>query len=121
MTGFIPYDLIGNWCSECGRAKSFRLFPGTLTGCSECDAVISRHRCIRRPELELGQAWECPDCDSIWTLDAIQEKCPDCCDDCDHEVTVKHWDYIPGDRIDSAPKHVPQSYAPFRNPFPRCR
>ena len=81
--------------------------------------MITRHRCTKRPELELGQTWECPDCDSIWTLDAIQEKCPDCCGDCGHQVEGKHWDYVPGDRIDTAPKHKPQPYTPFRSKFER--
>ena len=61
-TGILAYDLAGNWCEECGRAKSFRLFPGVLTGCKTCDEVITRHRCTKRPDLAAGGSWTCPDC-----------------------------------------------------------
>lgn len=117
LPGIIPCGLAGNWCSECGQAKMNRLLEYP-TSCTECTEVITRHRC-KRPDLELGQTWECPDCDSIWTLDSETVACPDCCGDCDHQVPQQHWSCIPGGRIDTAPKHKPQPLAPFRNPFPR--
>lgn len=118
MTGWLPYDLADNFCSECGRSKGLRLFMN-LTGCSECDGIITRHRCTRRPVLESGESWECPDCGSTWTAREEQDSCPDCCGDCGHVITAMHWDYTPGDRIATAPKHVPQPYTPFRNKFGR--
>ena len=41
--GILMYDLAGNWCEECGRAKSFRLWPGVLTG-SASPAATSESR-----------------------------------------------------------------------------
>ena len=117
--GITPYDLAysGAWCSECGKPKLNRLWEYP-TDCTECTEVITRHRC-KRPDLELGRAWQCPDCDSTWTLDEKPAACPDCCGECDHVIIQRRWDYVPGDRIDTAPKHKPQPLAPFRNPFPR--
>ncbi len=117
--GILMYDLAGNWCEECGRAKSLRLWPGTLTGCKTCNEVITRHRCTKLPAVTdraPGQEWECPDCDSIWRLEEGPEPCPDCCADCGHEVTARRWVLAEkGDRTGSAPRHEPQPFAPFRN------
>jgi len=119
--GWLPYDLAGNFCEECGRAKSLRLWPGTLTGCKTCDEVVTRHRCVYsgRPGLDsmaLGDSWECPDCGSAWTCAEKEDWCPECGHVCGMR---KGWDSVPGDRLDTAPRHVPQPFAPFRNPFPR--
>ena len=121
-TGWLPYDLAGNWCEECGRAKSFRLWPGTLTGCKTCDEIVTRHRCTGRPrigELADGQMWECRDCGSRWTPRTETEYCLDCCGDCGHQVPVRRWNKEEGDRIGTAPRHDPQPFAPFRNILPR--
>ena len=54
--GIIAYDLgAGMFCEECGRPKSFRLWPGTRTGCKTCDEVVTRHRCTKRPDREYWQ------------------------------------------------------------------
>ena len=114
LLSLIPYGLDGNWCEECGRAKSFRLFPGTLTGCKLCDEVITRHRCTGRPDrdpLDPGESWECPDCGSTWT--AIEEA--DNCGECGQEVWRKTWAVVEGDRIATAPRHEPQPFSPFRS------
>jgi hypothetical protein len=119
--GIIPYGLAGNWCEECGRAKSFRLFPGVLTGCATCDRVITRHRCTDLPAVTdraPGQDWECRECDSIWRLVKEEEACPDCCRECGHTMTRRRWELEKeGGRIDVAPRHEPQPFAPFRNPW----
>ena len=120
-TGIIPYDLIGNWCKECGQAKSYRMWPGVLTGCATCDEVVTRHRCTGRPELDsldVGASWTCPDCDTIWAIAEEAVWCPECgCREC---RTEKRWTVsVPGDRIGTAPRHKPQPYAPLRVPvFP---
>jgi hypothetical protein len=122
--GIIPYDLAGDWCEECGRAKSLRLFPGTLTGCTTCDEVITRHRCTARPDLDgvaVGDSWECRDCGSIWSAGLETGDCPDCCPGCGHRVTAKRWFVIEGERIDAAPRYKPQPFTPFRDPIPRGR
>lgn len=117
LPGIIPYDLAkGMWCSECGQPKMNRLLEYP-TKCTECTEVITRHRCTLPKDWPLGRDWECPLCDSIWTLDSETVACPDCCGDCDHQVPQKHWSCIPGGRIDTAPKHKPQPLAPFRNPW----
>ena len=117
LPGIIPYDLAtGNFCGECGRAKLNRLFLDTLSGCSECDGVITRHRCTLPQDLAVGQQWQCPLCDSTWTAREQVEACLDCCGECGHEVPVRKWDYAEGARAASAPKRVPQGpYTPFRN------
>lgn len=115
--GVYAYDLAGNWCEECGQAKSFRLFPGTLTGCKTCDEVITRHRCTGRPDLDalaVGESWECPDCGSVWSAGEETKDCPDCCGDCGHLVTVKRWSVVEGDRVATAPRYKPEPFAPFR-------
>ena len=114
--GVIPFDLAGNWCGECGRPKAFRLHD-MLTGCGECDEVVTRHRCTGRPDITQladGQAWECPDCGSRWTPRSREEACADCCGDCGHTVTVRKWDYEEGPRLADAPRHVPLPYQPIR-------
>jgi hypothetical protein len=121
--GILMYDLAGNWCEECGRAKSFRLWPGVLTGCKTCDEVVTRHRCTKRPAVTdraPGQEWDCPDCGGIWRLADEEDSCPDCCGDCGHKVLSRRWILAEeGDRLDTAPRHKPQPWTPFRNPFPR--
>jgi hypothetical protein len=121
-TGIIPYDLaIGMFCEECGRAKSFRLWPGMLTGCKTCDEVITRprHRCTGRPDrdgIHVGASWGCPDCGTIWT--AVERE--DLCGECGQGIGImrKTWDSVPGDRIDTAPKYdPPPPFMPFRNLF----
>ena len=111
--GILMYGLAGNWCEECGRAKSFRLFPGTLTGCKTCDEVVTRHRCTKRPDLDPGQSWECPDCGSLWTAREEEETCESCGQGIG--TMRKRWDSVAGGRIDSAPRHEPLSFTPFRN------
>ena len=116
--GFLAYGLAGNWCEECGRAKSYRLWPGTLTGCKTCDEVVTRHRCTSRPdisEMAGGQSWECRDCGTTWTAGSEEEPCPDCCGDCGHVVTVRRWSFTKGDRIDAAPRYEPKPWTPFRD------
>ena len=116
--GIIPYDLSVNFCEECGRPKSFRMWPGTLTGCTTCDEVVTRHRCTTRPDLDsldIGASWTCPDCGSIWTCAEVE----DWCGECGRSGMVKGWDTVPGDRIATAPRHDPQPFTPFRNLFPR--
>jgi hypothetical protein len=115
--GIIPYGLAGNWCEECGRAKSFRLWPGNLTGCTACDEVVTRHRCTRRPDLgaiALGVPWECPDCGTRWTAGEQEEACETCGQGTGTMRRV--WDSVPGDRIGTAPRYKPEPFAPFRNP-----
>lgn len=121
--GAIAYDLAGNWCEECGRAKSYRLWPGTLTGCKTCDEAITRHRCTGRPAVTdraPGQKWECPDCGSFWMLAEEEDYCPDCCGDCGHKVVTRRWNLAEeGDRMATAPRFRPQPFTPFRNLIPR--
>jgi hypothetical protein len=114
--GIIPCDLAGNFCEECGRAKSWRLFPGFLTGCAACDEVVTRHRCTGRPDLEsltLGESWECPECGTSWTATEKEDQCSEC----GRSGMVKGWDTVPGDRIGTTPRREPQPFAPFRNPW----
>ena len=121
-TGWIPYGLSAHFCEECGQAKSYRMWPGVLTGCKACDEVVTRHRCTGRPDLgalDVGASWTCPDCDSKWTVREGEEPCPDCCADCGHMVTRRDWSYVPGKRIGTAPRHDPQSFTPFRNRLAR--
>lgn len=118
-TGIYMYDLAGNWCEECGRAKSFRLWPGTLTGCKTCDDMITAHRCTSRPALDAlaaGESWTCPDCDSAWTVIEGEEDCPDCCGECGHRVTRRWWQIVTGARYATAPRYKPEPFAPFRIP-----
>lgn len=120
--GIIAYDLAGNWCEECGRAKIYRMWPGALTGCKTCDEVVTRHRCAGRPdigEMSDGQSWECRDCGSTWTAGSEEEACPDCCGECGHRVTVRRWNVAEGERMVTAPRYKPQPFAPFRYLFPR--
>ena len=116
--GINLYDLAaGYFCEECGQPKGLRLFDN-LTGCSTCDDVITTHRCTGRPSLDdlaLGESWECRECGTLWS--AVEEE--DTCSECGRSGPGKTWDLVPGDRIDSAPRHVPQPFTPFRNPFPR--
>lgn len=110
----MPYGLSGNWCEECGRAKSLRLWPVGLTGCKTCDEVATRHRCTGRPSregLDPGESWVCPDCGGRWT--AIEEA--ESCGECGQEVWRKTWSCIEGDRIATAPRFTPEPYTPFRN------
>lgn len=114
MTGLMPYGLSGNWCEECGRGKSFRLFPGVLTGCKTCDEVITRHRCTGRPDLgdlALGESWECPGCGGTWM--AAEEE--DTCGECGRSGMVKTWVVGTAPRLATAPRYEPHPYAPFRN------
>ena len=118
--GINPYDLSAGWfCEECRRPKSFRLWPGTRTGCKTCDEVVTRHKCTGRPgldSLDLGASWTCPDCGTTWTAGEALDWCGECGQDTGMRKT---WNSVPGDRIGSAPRHDPQPFAPFRNPFPR--
>ena len=119
--GIIPYDLAGNWCEECGQAKSYRLWPGVLTGCAACDEVVTRHRCTDsgRPELDNlgpGASWACPDCGTVWSVVEREETCGECGQDIG--TMRREWDSVPGDRIDTAPRHDPQPYTPLRNRLP---
>lgn len=111
----------GYFCEECGRAKSYRLWPGNLTGCKTCDEVVTRHRCTKRPELATGESWTCPDCGTIWTAGEEEETCGECGQGIG--ATRRTWDLVLGDRIDSAPRHKPEPWTPFRNriqPSSRC-
>ena len=118
--GIIPYDLgAGMFCEECHRPKSFRLWPGTRTGCKTCDEVVTRHRCQQRPavdDLGLGESWTCPDCGTTWTCAEKEDWCGECGQ---ATGTRKGWDSVPGDRIATAPRFDPQPFTPFRNLFPR--
>ena len=119
-TGWLPYDLAGNFCEECGRAKSLRLWPGTLTGCKTCDEVVTRHRCAdSRPGpdgFDIGALWTCPGCGTVWAVSEEPVTCSECgCCEC---RTEKQWTVsVLGDRISTAPRHVPQPFTPFRNLF----
>ena len=113
--GWLPYDLAGNWCEECGRAKSYRLWPGVLTGCKTCDEVVTRHRCMKRPDLDVGQSWECPDCGTLWTAAEEEETCGECGQGIG--TMRRTWNSVPGDRIDSAPRYEPRPFTPLRNLF----
>ena len=115
--GIIPYDLAGNWCEECGQAKSYRMWPGVLTGCATCDEVVTRHRCTGRPELDsldVGASWTCPDCGTAWIVTEEGIWCPECgCHEC---RTEKRWTVsVPGDRIGTAPRSKPEPWTPLRN------
>ena len=110
--GIIAYDLAGNWCEECGRAKSFRMWPGTLTGCATCDEVVTRHRCPGRPDLNVGESWECPECGTTWTAGEKEETCGECGQGVG--TMRKTWASVLGDRLDSAPRYEPQPFT-FRN------
>jgi hypothetical protein len=119
--GVAPFDLAGNWCGECGQPKINRLFD-VLTGCPECDEVITRHRCTARPDradLGTGDTWECPDCGAVWQ--AIEQAGP--CGECGQDVREPGWDSTPGPYLDTAPRHepAPSMFAPFRNLLPRRR
>lgn len=119
-TGIIPYGLSAYFCEECGRAKSYRLWPGVRTGCRTCDDVVTRHRCLDRPDiadLADGQSWECRDCGTIWTAVSREEDCPDCCGECGHMISVRRWDAVEGERLATAPRYEPTSWKPFRNLF----
>ena len=115
--GILMYDLAGNWCEECGRAKSYRLWPGVRTGCKTCDEVVTRHRCTKRPDLATGQSWTCPDCGTLWTAREEEETCGECGQGIGGTVQ-RTWDTIPGDRIATAPRYEPRPYGPFRSLFP---
>jgi len=115
--GILAYDLASNWCEECGRAKMNRLL-GMLTGCKTCDEVITRHRCTGRPDLDpldTGALWTCQDCGTVWVVTEEAAWCPECgCSEC---RTEKRWTVsVPGDRIDTAPRHKPQPFTPLRVP-----
>jgi hypothetical protein len=112
--GILMYDLAGNWCEECGQPKLNRLYSG-LTGCATCNEAITRHRCTKRPDLDPGQSWECPDCGSLWTAREEEETCGECGQGIG--VMRKAWDSVAGDRIDTAPRHKPEPWTPFRNLF----
>jgi hypothetical protein len=112
--GILMYDLAGSWCEECGRPKMQRLFGG-LTGCATCDEVVTRHRCTKRPDLDPGQSWECPDCGTGWTAREEEATCGECGQGIGTMRTT--WDSVAGDRIDSAPRYKPQPWTPLRNAF----
>lgn len=114
--GIYAYDLAGNWCEECGRAKMNRAY-GVLTGCPACDEVVTRHRCENLPPLSAlvdGSRWTCRDCGSVWVLVTSTEACPDCCGECGHTVTVTRWDVTADHRADG-PRRQPRGYSPMRN------
>jgi hypothetical protein len=115
--GIVPYGLSIHFCDECGQPLASRLW-GFMTGCKTCDDAITRHRCERRPprdRLAVGDSWTCPDCLSVWT--ATEEE--DTCGECMQPRMVKTWDYAEGSQVATAPRHMPQPYAPFRDNIPR--
>src|ERR1700689_2096557 len=114
--GVLMYDLAGNWCEECGRAKSLRMF-GYLTGCTACDVVVTAHRCTGRPDLGTGESWECPDCGTVWTAGEKEETCGECGQGIG--TMRRTWENVPGDRLDTAPRHDLQPFTPFRNALHR--
>ena len=114
-----PYRRGQKFCEECGFAKSLRLFPGMLTGCATCDEVVTRHHCTGRPDVTLGASWTCPGCGTVWTAREEEETCESCGQGIG--TMRRAWDTIPGDRLDTAPRYVPQPFTPFRNPFPGAR
>ena len=120
--GFIPYDLAAAFCcEECGHPKSYRMWPGLLTGCATCDEVVTRHRCTQsgRPELDglaLGASWDCPHRGTVWTATEKEETCGECGQGVG--TMRRAWHSDPGDRIDTAPRHDPQPYTPLRNTLP---
>ena len=121
ITGIRPYGLAGNWCEECGTAKWNRLMlAGYRTGCTACDKVTLRHRCMSRPdisELADGQSWECSGCGSKWEPETVTEACGECCAVSTHMVQVRRWVVTEGDRMDSAPPYAagwPFGITPWR-------
>lgn len=122
-SGWLPHDLAGNCCEECGRPKLNRLlFDGLgVQNCATCTEVATRHRCTRRPDIEtlaIGATWECPDCGSVYGVSSHKAYCPDCCADCGHVIQESRWDLVlKGDRIDTAPRYEPKVFTPLRNVF----
>ncbi len=113
--GVLLYDLAGNWCGECGRPKLSRLLGYGLTGCPECDEVITRHRChLPSAAAAAGTQFTCRECRSAWVLVTSTEPCGDCCAECGHKVTVRQWE-ITGDRRVTGPRREPCGYSPMRN------
>jgi hypothetical protein len=114
--GIILGDLAaGYFCEECGRAKSYRLWPGVLTGCKTCDEVVTRHRCTKRPDLATGESWTCPDCGTAWTAREEEETCGECGQGIG--TMGRTWDVDVGDRIGTAPRRDPPPCTPFRDLF----
>ena len=112
--GIILYDLgAGMFCEECGRAKSLRMWPGTLTGCGTCDEVVTRHRCPGLPDLNVGESWTCGECGTVWTAGEREETCGECGQGIG--LMRKTWTSVPGDRLDTAPRYEPQPWTPFRD------
>lgn len=114
-TGIVLYDLADTFCcSECGRPLGNRWLMTAPSGCSTCDEVITRHRCLTRPprgKLETGQSWTCGDCLSVWT--AAEEQQP--CGECGQPRTVQTWAYEEGSQVATAPRYNPVVFTPFRN------
>ena len=111
-TGIYPYDLIGNWCEECGRPKIDRLL-GFAGNCGTCTEAITRHRCTKRPELAAGGSWTCPDCGTIWTAGEEEKTCGECGQGTG--TMRRTWDTVPGDRIGTAPRYKPEPFTSFRD------
>lgn len=79
----------------------------------------TRHHCLGRPErwtLAVGESWTCPECDSVWTITEEESACREC----GTLITERTWDYRPGNRIGTAPKHQPYAFVPMRNIVPRA-
>lgn len=115
-TALIPFDLSAHLCEECGQPKIRRLWE-FLTGCTTCDAAVTRHRCVTRPALEflaVGESWTCRECWSVWTVTEEMGTCGEC----GRSGPEKAWSYKRGGNVDNAPRHNPYTYVPLRNRLP---
>lgn len=112
--GVVSYGLLDNThCQDCGRPKLARLFALGLTGCEQCDEVITRHRCSGRPSSDSvfpGTRWKCPVCASAWVAREREEPCGHC----GQPVVSKCWDIV-DDRRHEGPRTEPQPFTPFRD------
>jgi hypothetical protein len=114
-SGSAPYAPTGHRCGECGRPKLGRVFATALTGCGECDEVLTRHRCTKRPDITAvggGDRWVCPDCASVWVTETVTEPCEGCGGDCGHLVRLRCWD-VAEDRRAQGPRRAPTPQSPF--------
>lgn len=107
------YGLLGSSCCEdCGRPKLSRLFVLGVTGCAECDEVITRHRCTSRPssdEVFPGTRWKCPVCASVWVAREREEPCGEC----QQPVVTRCWEVLE-DRRTEGPRQEPAAFTPMR-------
>jgi len=111
----VAFGLLGDSrCPSCDRPKLARLFALSRTGCEQCDEVITRHRCSRRPSSDdvfPGTRWRCPECGSVWVAREQAEPCGEC-----HQEVVRRCWQVTDDRRAEGPRADPQPFTPFRKP-----